>query len=47
MEIKAPLQRISFKYQLGRLQEQSKEVQGCIQRTHPRVMGSSKLMEAH
>jgi hypothetical protein len=25
----------------------SKEVQGCTQRTHSRVMGSSKFMEAH
>ena len=25
----------------------SKEVQGCTQRTHPRVMGSSTFVEAH
>jgi hypothetical protein len=25
----------------------SKEVQGCTQRTHPRVMGSCKFVEAH
>ena len=47
MEIKALLEGSRSSTNWASYESTSKEVQGCTQRTHPRVMGSSKFVEAH
>ena len=47
MEIKALLEGSRSSTNWASYESTSKEVQGCTQRTHPRVMGSSKFVEAY